>query len=133
MDPPPELDEILDRTGVEAPAAAGDDDARMLYCGEAREDRFQVLLRFARKRDSKLRCSEDVDEIIGSMREAWEISRSLGPAFTWRAMVYRIENRKRAVDLLSGDEVDEALTLYDKEEKLLAKHFPGMEVETFGA
>jgi hypothetical protein len=43
--------------------------------------------------------------------------------------VYLVQDRKFRVQLLYDDEVDPELSMYDKEDRLLEEHFPGMEVE----
>ena len=125
-DIPEELGEAINRIGVQALAVAGDPDARLLFYVEVHPGMDHMIFRHASPGEEKLRCAEESDELVEAMREAWDICNQAG--VPWRAMVYFIENQAMKVELLYDEQVSEALTMYEKEEALLDKYFPGMEV-----
>ncbi len=125
-----ELGEAMNRIGVAALALAGNPDARILLYAELEEDWDQMILRYALPGAEKLRCIVEFEEVADAVREAWEHSRNAGSRYRWRAMVYLIEDRKMRVELLYDGEVDAEVTMYEKEDRLLHEHFPGMDVET---
>jgi hypothetical protein len=124
-----ELGEAMNRIGVAALALAGDPDARILLYAEVEEDWDHMILRYALPGAEKLRCVLRFDEVADAVRDAWEHSRAAGSRYRWRAMVYPVKDRKMDVKLLYDGEVDPELTMYDKEDRLLQEHFPGMEAE----
>jgi len=124
-----ELGDAMNRIGVAALALAGDPDARILLYAEVEEDWDHMIMRYALPGAEKLRCVLRFDEVADAVRAAWEHSSEAGSRFRWRALVYLVEDRKMRVELLYDGEVDPELTMYDKEDRLLQKHFPGMDVE----
>jgi hypothetical protein len=127
-DIPPELDEAINRIGVEALKVAADDDARVLIYGEISEDLDHMIFRHGPAGGSTLYCADDVPEVLDAVHDAWEICRARGEKYRWRAILYRIERRKIDVKLLYADEVDEELSMYDKEDRLLETYYPGVEI-----
>ncbi len=124
-----ELGDAMNRIGAAALALAGDPDARILLYAEVEEDWDHMILRYALPGAEKLRCVLRFDEVADAVRDAWEHSRAAGPRYRWRAIVYLVEDRKFRVELLYDADVDPELSMYDKEDRLLQEHFPGMEVE----
>lgn len=124
-----ELGEGMNRIGLAALAAAGDPDARILLYAEVEEALDHMILRYAPPGAEKLRCVLRFDEVADAVRDAWEHSREAGPRYRWRAMLFLVKDRKFRVQLLYDDEVDADLSMYDKEDRLLEEHFPGMDVE----
>jgi len=129
MDLPPELADHFNRIGIEALSLAESDDDRVLLYAEVTEDTENAFVRYARRNDRKFQCAADLEGVPDALRDAWEFSRSLGAEHAWTAVVYRINDRKISVDLLYANDVDLNASMYDKEEKLLEKHYPGMEFE----
>ena len=129
MDFPPEMGDYFNDIGVEALRLVGDEDARILFYAEVSEDLEHMIFRYAMPGDSKLRYREDFDAVADAMRDAWEYSRSLGPKYRWRGIVYRVQDRKMAVDILYDEDIDPELSMFDKEDRLLEKYYPGMEVD----
>ena len=124
-----ELGPAMDRVGTEALAIAGDETARVLIYGEFSDDMDQLFFRHGPADGTTLRCEDDVPGVFDALRAAWELCRAKGEKYCWRAVIYRVELGKMDVRLLYDDEVDDALTLYDKEERLLETYYPGVEVE----
>ena len=124
-----ELGEEMHRIGVAALAVAGDPDARILLYAEVEEDLDHMILRYALPGAEKLRCALEFGEVADAVRDAWEQSRRAPFRHQWRAMVYLVKDRRMRVELLYDGEVDPVVSMYDKEDRLLQEHFPGMEVE----
>ena len=124
-----ELGEGMSRIGHAALAVAGDPDARILLYAEVEEDLDHMILRYALPGAGKLRCALAFGEVADAVRDVWEHSREAGPRYRWRAMLFLAQGRKFRVELLYDADVDPELSMYDKEDRLLAEYFPGMEVE----
>lgn len=125
---PEQLGPALERVGEAALDSAGDADASLILYAELDDDMIQTFMRYRLPGEPCLRCTAEFDEATDAIRDAWELSRAAGGRQTWRAIVYRVVDRTMHVDLLYDEHVDDRLTLYDKEERLLARHFPGVEV-----
>ena len=123
---PENLGEAMNRIGVITLEAVGDPDASVLLYAEVHDDMDQVFLRYMAPGEDKLRCSEQTADIADAVVSAWRISRNAGQR--WRALVYRISERKMHVELLYDEHVDDELTFYEKELRLLARLYPGVEV-----
>ncbi|HEX8209023.1 MAG TPA: hypothetical protein VF584_02465 [Longimicrobium sp.] len=119
----------MNRIGLAALDVAGDPDARILLYAEVEDALDHMILRYAPPGAEKLRCALEFHELADAVRDAWEHSREAGPRYRWRAMLFLVKDRKFRVQLLYDDEVDLGLSMYDKEDRLLAEHFPGTEVE----
>lgn len=128
MDFPPEMGDCFNDIGVAAVRLVGDEDARILFYAEVIEGLEHMIFRYAKPGEAKFHCREEFDSVADAMRDAWEYSRSLGPKFQWRGIVYRVEDRKMAVEILYEEDIDPELSMFDKEDKLLEKYYPGMEV-----
>jgi hypothetical protein len=115
--------------GVEAVRLVGNEDAKILFYAEVVDGVEHMIFRYAKPGESKFHCREDIDTVADAMRDAWEYSRSLGPKYTWHGIIYRVEDRKMAVDLLYEGDVDFDESMFDKEDRILEKYYPGMEVE----
>ena len=123
-----EFESALNRIGVEALAVAGNEDARVLIYAEVCEELEHVIFRHGEPGGTKLYCADDYPAVLDALRDAWEISRAMGAKYTWRAMVYRVEQGRMDVDLKYKGEIDENLSMYDKEDRLLEEYYPGVEV-----
>ena len=123
---PEQLGPALERVGEAALDAAGNADASLIIYAELDDDMIQAFMRYRLPGEPCLRCTAEFDEATDAIRDAWELSREAGTR--WRAIVYRVADRKMHVDLLYDEHVDERLTLYGKEERLLAEHYPGVDV-----
>lgn len=125
-DIPQGLDEAINRIGLEALAIAPDDGCSVLFYAEVRPDMEHMILRYALPGEGELRCAEASDRLVDALREAWDICARAAKA--WQAMIYVIKDRKLKVELLYQGEVSDKVTMYEKEDALIAKYFPGMEV-----
>lgn len=129
MDFPPEMGDYFNDIGVEAVQLVGNEDAKILFYAEVIDGLEHMIFRYAMPGDSNFRCREDIHPVADAMRDAWEYSRSLGPKFEWRGIIYRVEDRKMAVEILYDEDIDPDLSMYDKEDRILEKYYPGMGVE----
>jgi hypothetical protein len=129
MDFPPEMGDYFNDIGVEAVRLVGNEDAKILFYAEVIDGLEHMIFRYAEPGESKFRCREDIHSVADAMRDAWEYSRSLGSKYQWRGIIYRVEDRKMAVEILYEEDIDPELSMYDKEDKILEKYYPGMSVE----
>ena len=129
MDFPPEMGDYFNEIGVQAVRLVGNPDAKILIYGEVVNGLEHMIFRYANPGDVNFRCRDDTDLVGDAMRDAWEYSRSLG--YEWTGILYRLADRKMTVNLLYGGDIDPEDSMYDKEEKILEKYYPGMEVEPF--
>lgn len=128
MDIPPELGDHFNQIGVEAVRLVGDENATILFYAEVIDGLEHMIFRYARPGEKKFRCHDEFDPVADAMRDAWEYSTSLGPKYSWRGIIYRVENKKMNVKILYEEDIDPEMSMYDKEDRILEEYYPGMEV-----
>lgn len=124
-----EFGDRLNQIGVEAIGTVGDEDAKILIYADMADDSDEIIFLAARSGEDRLRTPDDVLPVADALRAAWTYSRGLGPEHRWVAIAYRIEDRKMSVELFYDGDVPADEGIFEKQDRLVAKYFPGMDAE----